>query len=62
MPTNPDRAPNCVQCVHFRITWDPDFPRACNLFNIKTRSMPSYEVFAANKLHCPSFQRKPGLQ
>ena len=44
MPTNPDRAPNCLQCVHFRVTWDPAFPRSCTMFDIKTRVLPSAEV------------------
>ncbi|MBN2875335.1 MAG: hypothetical protein JXM71_09600 [Spirochaetales bacterium] len=62
MPTNPDRAPNCLQCVHFRVTWDPALPRACTVFDIKTRNMPSLEVFAATGLHCPSFERKANLK
>lgn len=62
MPTNPDKAPNCLQCVHFKVTWDPQFPRSCTLFDIKTRAMPSLEVYAATGLHCPSFERKAGLR
>ncbi|HUW69431.1 MAG TPA: hypothetical protein VMX33_04300 [bacterium] len=62
MATNPDKAPNCLQCVHFKVTWDPQFPRSCTLFDIKTRAMPSMEVYAATGLHCPSFVRKAGLR
>lgn len=62
MPTNPPRAPNCLQCVHFHVTWDPSFPRSCDLFGIKSRQMPSAEVYAATGLHCPSFELKPGLK
>ncbi|MDX9898811.1 MAG: hypothetical protein RBT62_07820 [Spirochaetia bacterium] len=62
MPTNPDRAPNCLQCSYFRVTWDQNYPRSCLMFDIKTRNMPSAEVFAATGLHCPSFKRKEGLK
>lgn len=59
---NPDRAPNCLQCLHFRVTWDKTYPRACDEFGIKTAFMPSHEVFAATGKHCPAFVRKPGLR
>jgi len=62
MPINPDRAPNCLQCAHFRVTWDTAYPRSCTVFDIKTRLMPSAEVFAATGLHCPAFSLKPGLK
>lgn len=62
MPTNPDRAPDCLRCLHFRVTWDPALPRSCDVFGIKSRRLPSLEVFAATGLHCPSFQLKPGLK
>ncbi|PKL24236.1 MAG: hypothetical protein CVV47_10835 [Spirochaetae bacterium HGW-Spirochaetae-3] len=62
MPTNPDRAPNCLQCVNFRVTWDPSYPRSCVVFDIKSRNMPSLEVFAATGLHCPSFRLRPNLK
>jgi hypothetical protein len=58
----PDRAPNCLKCLHFRVTWDPNFPRACDVFGIKTRNLPSVEVFAATGRQCPSFSLKPGLK
>ena len=58
----PSRAPNCLKCLHFRITWEPDFPRSCLVFGIKGKNLPSVEVFAATGSHCPSFQLKPGLK
>lgn len=62
MAMNPERAPNCFKCKHFKITWDVHFPRACTFFEIKTAKMPSQEVFLATGLHCPSFELKPGLK
>jgi hypothetical protein len=55
-------APNCLKCLHFRITWDPAFPRSCLVFGIKSRNLPSVEVYAATGAHCPSFELKPGLR
>lgn len=61
MPANPAKAPNCLRCEHFKVTWDPAFPRSCAVFGIKSKNLPSAEVFAATGLHCPSFSLKPGL-
>ncbi|HOX32592.1 MAG TPA: hypothetical protein PLB91_09680 [Spirochaetales bacterium] len=58
----PETAPNCLKCLHFRITWEPATPRACLVFGIKGPRLPSLEVFAATGRHCPSFELKPGLK
>jgi len=52
----PDRAPDCLRCRYFKITWEPSFPHACLLFGVKTRSQPSTEVFLSTGKHCFSFQ------
>jgi hypothetical protein len=62
MSAAPNRAPNCLACRHFKVTWDPAFPRSCTVFEIKTRNMPSADVFAATGYHCPAFDKKPGLK
>jgi len=54
--------PNCLKCVSFKVTWDPVFPRACELFGIKCVSLPSAEVFRAQGEHCPAFRLKEGLK
>lgn len=56
------RDPNCLKCLHFRITWDAAFPRSCLVFGVKTQRMPSMEVFLATGKHCPAFELKPGLK
>jgi len=62
----PSRPPNCLKCVHFRITCDPKYPRtplrACGIFSFMSPNMPSMEVFKINGAHCPSFQMKSGLK
>ncbi|HSV56393.1 MAG TPA: hypothetical protein VLH39_04710 [Magnetospirillaceae bacterium] len=55
----PPRAPDCLACLHFIVTWDVDYPRGCEVFGIKSRSLPSLEVFAATGLHCPAFEAGP---
>ncbi|MDR2435606.1 MAG: hypothetical protein LBD47_13725 [Treponema sp.] len=61
-PAVPSRPPNCLKCAHFKVTWDPDFPRSCEIFSIKCRNLPSHEVFLAAGGNCPSFRLKEGLQ
>ncbi|MCL2007548.1 MAG: hypothetical protein FWG77_05625 [Treponema sp.] len=53
-----DRAPDCFRCIHFKITWEASFPRACVLFGIKCRNLPSMEVFLSTGKHCFSFINK----
>ncbi|MDR2494681.1 MAG: hypothetical protein LBD24_05595 [Spirochaetaceae bacterium] len=54
----PIRAPDCITCRYFKVTWEPAYPRSCRLFGIKSRALPSIEVFRATGRHCPSFQRR----
>jgi len=37
-------------------------PHACEIFEIKSRLLPSVEVFNAAGGNCPSFQIKKGLK
>ena len=57
-----ERAPDCLKCRHFHVSWDPAAPRACDVFGIRCRQLPSYEVFAATGHQCPCFELKPGLK
>ena len=56
------RAPNCLKCAYFKVSWDTLFPRACEIFGFKTQTMPSLEVFRATGSNCPSFRLKEGLK
>jgi hypothetical protein len=52
---------DCFQCIHFVVTWDPRFPRACRLFDFRTSQLPSVAVFKSSGLPCEGFERKnPG--
>jgi hypothetical protein len=56
------RAPDCLKCIHFKVTWDPSFPRSCDLFGIKCRNMPSVEVYRNTGRHCPAFEKKAAIR
>jgi len=58
----PTRAPNCLKCAYFKVSWDAVFPRACEIFGFKTHTMPSHEVFRATGSNCPVFRLKEGLK
>jgi hypothetical protein len=49
---------DCLQCAHFAVTWDPQFPRSCKLFEFKTRELPSATVFKSSGEVCVGFERK----
>lgn len=51
-----DRAPNCLKCIYFYVTWDPRFPRGCRMFGIKTPKLPSRVVLETTGHHCPAFE------
>ena len=57
-----NKNPNCLKCVHFKITWDPAFPRACEIFGFKGQNLPSMEVLSATGKPCPAFVLKEGLR
>ncbi|GEM_PF-4736052 len=58
----PDRAPNCLHCIHFHITHDPAFPYACDEFEVQGKRMPAQEVFIATGRHCPVFVLNPKVK
>jgi len=62
LPAGPAAAPNCLKCRHYRVSWDPAFPRACGVFGMKSRRLPSIEVFRATGRHCPAFEENPRLK
>jgi hypothetical protein len=49
---------NCFHCVHFAITWDTKFPKACKAFGFKTANMPSVAVFQSTGIDCIAFIAK----
>ena len=50
--------PNCWQCHHFAISWDPARPYSCRLMGFKTRVQPSLEVLRVDGERCRGFVLK----
>jgi hypothetical protein len=47
--------PNCLKCAYFKVTWEPEFPRACVMFGFKGKNMPYLEVLRSTGQRCPAF-------
>lgn len=52
-------APNCWQCRHFAVSWDPQLPYSCRLMGFKSRVVPSLEVLRADGSRCRGFMARP---
>lgn len=50
--------PNCSNCRHFFITWNPQTPNGCRRFGIQCRERPSQIVFMAGQGECQGFEEK----
>jgi hypothetical protein len=59
-PTAHDGAPNCWQCRHFGVSWDPKLPYLCRLMGFKSRVTPAIEVMRADGQRCRGFAQKAG--
>lgn len=55
----PEGAPNCWQCRHFAVSWDPNLPYTCRTMGFKSRIMPAIEVLRADGSRCRGFLPKP---
>lgn len=58
-PATETGAPNCWQCRHFSVSWDPNLPYACRLMGFKSRITPALEVLRADGKRCQGFLQKP---
>lgn len=50
--------PSCWQCRHMGITYEAHQPYLCRAMGIKTRALPSIEVFRADGRPCQGFTPK----
>ena len=53
------RGPNCWDCRHLAITWDPRLPYGCQRMGFRSRVLPSLEVLRNDGRHCGGFDPKP---
>ncbi|MDM5231649.1 MULTISPECIES: hypothetical protein [Lysinibacillus] len=49
---------NCFKCQHFKVTWDPQTPRACAAYGFKTKQIPSVVVKQSSGMDCLKFVPK----
>ena len=56
---NAERGPNCYQCKHFAISWQPSMPYACRLLGFKSKALPAIEVMRIDGRICQGFAAKP---
>ncbi len=49
---------NCYSCLHFYITYDPQFPYGCRAVRFKSRRMPAKEMSANSGIDCQFFTGK----
>ena len=50
--------PNCSQCRHFYVTWDPKTPNGCRRFGIQCKDRPSQIIASAGMGDCQAFEEK----
>ncbi len=53
--------PNCLQCVHYFITYDARRPYGCRAMGFKSRYNPAQVVLASSGLCCQLYKQKKGL-
>lgn len=61
-PSRPSSRPDCLHCLHYFVTWEPDKPRGCRAYEFKAAELPSDVVLEASGEPCQLFQRKPGAR
>ena len=49
---------HCLNCIHYKVTWDKRFPYGCSAWSIRSKQYPCIEVRAASGLECQKFQPK----
>ena len=63
MEAQSNRAPYCPHCKHYHVTWDKNFPYACDVFEIKSKEIqPSFSVYRNTGKHCPCFELNSKLK
>ncbi len=52
--------PLCLDCRHYYVTWDRDFPHGCRAMGFKSRTAPCLVAKDVSGLECLSFAAKKG--
>jgi len=48
----------CINCLHYRVTWDSRRPYGCQAHGFKTHRNPSLVVYESSGLECQLFEQK----
>lgn len=48
----------CMRCKHYQVTFDPQAPRSCKLYQFKSATMPYIMVKQSTGHDCTSFEEK----
>lgn len=49
---------SCLRCIHYFATFDPQRPRGCRLYNMKTKAFPSQVVKKESGQDCLGYEEK----
>lgn len=49
---------NCMNCTHYYVTWDKNFPHGCKLFAFKSGKLPSLLVLESTGDKCKNHELK----
>jgi hypothetical protein len=52
------KKPTCMQCKHFYITFDPQAPKGCRIFQFASVQYPSVVVERESGSECSGFQAR----
>jgi hypothetical protein len=58
MKTDDTNKADCLQCIHYAVTWEPKLPRSCKLFGFKSANMPSATVLSSTGSVCMGFAKR----
>ncbi|MFI5265766.1 MAG: uracil-DNA glycosylase [Chloroflexota bacterium] len=50
---------SCRRCKHYKVSWDPNAPHACEAMGFKSQRLPSVVVFESSGIECQMFLPKP---
>jgi hypothetical protein len=48
--------PNCLECIHYYVTWDARFPHGCRAMDFKSKRRPQLDVLESTGHACLTFQ------
>jgi len=59
-PSPASGRPNCLECLHYHITWDASFPYGCRAMDFKSKRKPQLDVLESSGSDCLRFEpRRP---